>query len=271
MDGVVFSNVSFLTKEAFAFNKEEELELVEKFKQGDTKAYRKLRRSLRPMINKEVSQVRGSSNDVDASQIQMRIDRELPGLLLKYNPSSGNQLNTFLISNIKGIARNAMYEGQGGTHTPREYRGAVTAFRMAENEARLNYDMNPTDEQIKEFFPDNIEDPQKFEIGKMYNKRSLIGDATFQSDDAEGGEVTFKDMFQVDNQVTDKELELRSELDEIKRIMQMHLSPLEMQVVERGRMKGEKISGVAMGLGISSSEVTQILRKWDEIYKKNKL
>src|SRR5690606_33114236 len=110
----------FIEKEAAArFTKEEEMELLRKYQQeGDMKSLKKLKISLRPIVNRVISQQKPTGDEMSKAQLAIRADAELPKILKNYDPNIA-ALNTYVINQLNSRMGNAVKENLLGPHVPR--------------------------------------------------------------------------------------------------------------------------------------------------------
>lgn len=246
-----------------SFSREEELKLWEDFvKNNDYKALKKLKYSLRGMIRSIVSKYINKDGSVSEAQILARIDGELPNILRKYNPSSGNQLNTFLYPHIVGHVKNAVKENQLEAHVPRTEAPQVSYYRSGLESARLEYGDNPTDQQILQFAPE-LNDIAGVQKAKQYHVRTSIGDVMHGT--GEGDPVQFKDQF-MNHGFTQSSLEASLKLNDVKKTIE-DLNPQDKRIVEEYVFNGRHVTDIALSLGVSSSKVRKVIKDWQESVK----
>lgn len=245
------------------FSREEELKLWEDFvKKNDYKALKKLKFSLRGMIRSIVAKYINTDGSVSEAQILARIDGELPNILRKYDPNSGNQLNTFLYPHIVGHVKNAVKENQLEAHVPRTEAPQLSYYRSGLEAAKLEYGDSPTDNQILQFAPElnNLEGVQK---AKQYYVRTSIGDVLHGS--GEGDAVQFKDQF-IHNGFTQSSLDASLKLNDVKIAIEA-LNPQDKRIVEEYVYNGRHVTDIALSLGVSSSKVRKVIKDWQESVK----
>lgn len=249
---------SFLRKTAsLQLSKEEEMELLKKFqKDGDLKAFKKLRISLRPLIMRVVSGARPSGNEITDFQLAARADSHLYNLLKNYDEKE-SQLNTYLMNNLNYLMRNAVSDNQLGAHVPRPEQNNLHNYRQAKQYASLEYGNNPTPEQILEFTP-NLKTTDEVNRISQYHKETRIGDSLHGSD--ETGFVAFKDNFNANE--FDKDDHLRSlQMDQLRRLMN-ELEPEEKKIINEYVFNERSMADSALALGMSSSQVRKVITKW---------
>ena len=254
---------SFLQKTAnFKLTQEEEMELVKQYQNtGDLKALKKLKISLRPLVRQVSSQVKSTGNDVSISQIAIRADGHIPGLIKKYNPSEG-QLNTYLTNQLQFLLKNAVSENQLGAHVPRPEHSNLFTYQRAKQQAEIEFGKNPTPQQILQVEP-RLKTVDEINRISQYNKTTLVGDAKFGSE--EEGFVSFKDQF--NGNAFDPNDRLRSlQMDELKRLMN-ELDPQEKRIIEEYVFSNRSMMDVSLSLGLSSSQVRKTINNWKELVK----
>lgn len=259
-------------KTAARFTKEEELELWRKFtKENDVKALKKLKLSFRPAIQSIVSKEMNKDGSITQAQIMARIDGEFPGILKKYDPnfSGGAALGTFVIGQVTWFVKNAVKENQLESHVPRSEASKLDHFRKAKDLANIEFGKSPTDEQILKYAP-NFDGLNELRRIKQYNVETSIGDAKHQSSRSDSGNsVQFKDLF-ADNTFGENDIETSLRMDELKRLMK-ELNPQEKRIVEEYVFNNRQLTDIALTVGLSSSGVRNVLKRWEERVKESGL
>lgn len=254
---------SFLTKvAAFKLSQEEELELVKEYQEtGSSKALKRLKISLRPLIRRVVDRSKSSGNEITTAQIAIRADGHLPALFKNYDVSKG-QLNTYLTTNLQFLLKNAVSENQLGAHVPRPEHDNLFTYQQAKQNAEIEYGNNPTPEQILQFDP-KLKSVDEVKRISQYNKKTLVGDAKFGND--EEGFVAFKDNFNAP--VFDTNDRLRSlQMDQLKQLMN-ELDPQEKKIIEEYVFKEKSMMDVSLSLGLTSSQVRKTINNWRDLVK----
>ena len=254
-------------KEAFAsynLTRDEELELVKQYQNGDQVAYRKLRKSLRPLVEDAINDVMPNRDgSVSVSNLRLRADAAIPGALQKFDTSRDIKLNTYLKSIIKGHLRNAKKENTPGPYVPRNQHYDLERFRQAYRDAEMEYGKNPTEEQTREFFPHD-EATKTFDEIKPYHVVSLYGDAVYGDDDDNTG-VLFKDQFTDFEENTEDDLYASLYDDEEDQLIKKNFDLSEQEIIKRVNKDGQTFVQVALGLGVSTADVRKTLRKWHSL------
>lgn len=249
---------SFITKEAAArFTKEEEMELLRKFQvEGDLKALKKLNISLRPIINRVISQVKPNSDEMTKAQLGIRANGELPKILKNYDPSIA-ALNTYVTNQLSARLGNAVKENILGPHVPRPEQDGVWAYKQGLSQAQVEFGPNPTPKQILKFSP-SLKTPEEVDRISQYNTSMLIGDAKHEGED--GGFVNFKDQFTGVNYGENDKLH-SLQLDQLKMVLN-ELNPQDKQIIEEYVWNNKSMADVALSLGLSSSQVRKAVQDW---------
>ncbi|PGQ88207.1 sigma-70 family RNA polymerase sigma factor [Priestia megaterium] len=240
-------------------SKEEELQLVKDYQAGDPQAYTKLRISLRPLVEKAIADAIPSGNTVSASNLRMRADTYLPQILDGYDPSRGFKLNTYITSNLKGYLKNAVRENMIGPYVPRNQHDDLNRYRQSIRDAEMEYGRNPTEEQIRQFYPtDAITDFDKI---KTYHVNSFLGDAVYGDEDDEEA-MTFKDQFNHDEGITEDDLYDSMFEEEQNQMVTEKFTPTEQKVIDLVTKEGQPFVQVALSLGLSTADIRKIMRRW---------
>lgn len=262
----------YFLKEAFAqqsgrLSEQEELTLLKQYQAGDTQAGNKLTLSLRPLIEKTIVDVSPAGNDVSSSNLRMRAHVELPKILQNYDQNRDIKLKTYVTTQLKGYLRNAVAENVGGAYVPRNQHTDLERYRQAVRDAQMEFGHNPTEEQIRSFYPEN-EVSTGFDKIKQYHLNNFLGDATFGQDDESEG-LTFKDQFTADAETIDND-DLFSSLydDEENDIIAKNFTPQEQQVIDKVTKEGQSFVSTALSLGLSTAEVRKTMRRWHEVTQK---
>jgi DNA-directed RNA polymerase specialized sigma subunit len=270
---MVVDKFAFL-KEAFAqqqngrLSEEDELHLLKQFQAGDTKAGNKLKLSLRPLVEKTIVDVSPSGSDVSSSNLRMRAHIELPKILQNFDQNRDIKLKTYVTNMLKGYLRNAVAENVSGPYVPRNQHTDLERYRQAVRDAQMEFGQNPTEEQIRKFYPEDAS--TEFHKIKQYHLNSYLGDATFGNDEENDG-LTFKDQFTAnDDTINDDDL-FSSLYDEQENdIISKNFTPQEQQVIKKVTKEGQSFVSTALSLGITTAQVRKIMRRWHEVTQKNK-
>lgn len=264
----------YFLKEAFAqqngrLSEQEELHLLKQYQAGDPQAGNKLTLSLRPLIEKAIVDVSPGGNDVSSSNLRMRAHVELPKILQNYDQNRDIKLKTFVTSQLKGYLRNAVAENVSGAYVPRNQHTDLERYRQAVRDAQMEFGHNPTEEQIRSFYPKD-EAGTDFDKIKQYHLNNYLGDATFGQDEESEG-LTFKDQFTADDDTIDHD-DLFSSLydDQENDIIAKNFTPQEQQVINKITQEGQSFVSAALSLGIDTAQVRKIMRRWHEVTQKNK-
>lgn len=246
---------------------EQEMELLRQYKSGDTTAYRKLRLSLRPLIERVIADTIPSGNSVASSSLRMKADVELPKILQNFDESREIKLKTYVYTLLKGYLRNTVSENMSGPYVPRNQHPDLERYNQAIRDAEMNFGRNPTEEQIRSFYPED-EATNSFDKIKQYHVNSYLGDAVF-NEDAEGTGVEFKDQFSDGGTITNDDLLSSLYEEEQNELIQQTFNPQEQQVIDKVTKEGLPFVQVALSLGIGTSDVRKIMRRWHEVTQKN--
>lgn len=251
---------SFLTKEAAArFSKEQEMEFLRQYQEtGDEKALKKLKISLRPIVQRVISQARPNSDEMSVAQLAIRADGELPAILKKYNPNEA-ALNTYVMNQLKYLMSNAVKENLLGAHVPRPEQDKLFAYRQGLSQAQVEFGPNPTPKQILKFAP-TLETPDELTRIKQYNKSTLIGDAKMEMED--GGFLQLKDKFN-NNNFGDNDRLHSLEMDRLRQLMN-ELDEQEKRIINEYVFNNKSMMDVALSLGLSSSQVRKTILAWKQ-------
>lgn len=247
---------------------EEELELVKKFKeQGDMKAFKRLRISLRPLIRSAIYSALPNSNEVSAGQIAVRIDGMLPDILRDFDESKGVKLNTYITNSVRYRARNTVSESVLGAHVPRPEHTAIFRYRQAKRQAEIEYGMNPTPEQILKMNPAGLKNVEEVKRISQYDTNTLIGDMKFGDDD--DGFVQFKDQF-LKTRDTSKEQDASLLLDEMRQL-QKELPEQDQKIIEEYIFNERTLTDTALRVGVTTSRVRTVTAKWKKKLKEKNI
>ena len=256
---------SFL-KIAFAapgqLSQEEELQLLKDYQSGNPQAYKRLRISLRPLVEKAIADAIPSGNSVSASNLRMRADTYLPQILQKYDPSRGIKLNTFITSQLNGKLRNAVRETMSGPYVPRNQHDDLNRYKQSVRDAEMNFGRNPSEAQIRRFYPNDANTP--FDKIKSYHVRSYLGDAVYGDENDEEA-MTFKDQFDTGNDISEDDLFAGMMEEENQQLISHSFTPDEQKVIDLVNTEGQPFVQVALSLGISTAEVRKIMRRWHDL------
>lgn len=254
-----------LSQQPRKLNEEEELDLLRKYQGGDPKAFKKLRLSLRPLVEKAISDAIPSGNEVSASNLRMKADVELPKILQKYDDSQEVKLKTFILGQLKGYMRNTAAENVSGPYVPRNQHPDLNRYKQAVREAEMEYGKNPSEEQIKSFYPKDATTP--FDKIKHYHVNSYLSDAVFnEGEDGEG--MTFKDQFTDGHKVDDDDLFSDLYDDEEQDTVGQHFTPHEQAIINKVTKEGQPFVQVALAHGMSTGDVRKIMRRWNDLTEK---
>lgn len=242
---------------------EEEFELLKQFQAGDMQAYSKLRLSLRPLVEKTIYDVMPSSNEISASNLKMRADVELPKILQNFDPTRGVKLKTYLLNDLKGRLGNAVKENISGPYVPRNIHPDLHRYKQAIREAEMQFGRNPTEDQIRQYYPET-EATQPFDKIKHYHVNSFLSDAVY-GDDEDGDGLTFKDQFTDGMSISNDDLLADMFEEEEQQMVQSQFNPTEQLVIDRVTKEGQPFVQVALSLGMSTGEVRKIMRKWHDL------
>jgi DNA-directed RNA polymerase specialized sigma subunit len=196
----------------------------------------------------------------------MRAHVELPKILQNYDQNRDIKLKTFVTSQLKGYLRNAVAENVSGAYVPRNQHTDLERYRQAVRDAQMEFGHNPSEDQIRSFYPED-EASTSFDKIKQYHLNNYLGDATFgQGEESEG--LTFKDQFANDEDTIDHD-DLFSSLydDEENDIIAKNFTAQEQQVIDKVNKEGQSFVNAALSLGISTAEVRKTMRRWHEITK----
>lgn len=245
-------------------NQDEELELLKKFQAGDPLAYNKLRISLRPLVEKAIADAIPSGNTVSASNLRMRADTVLPQILQTFDVDRGIKLNTYITNQLKGRLRNAVRENMSGPYVPRNQHDDLNTYRQSIRDAEMQFGKNPTESQIRKFYPADAN--TDFDKIKTYHVQSYLGDAVYGDEDDEEA-LTFKDQFDNGNNITEDDLYSSMMEEDEQDLIAQTFNDQEQKVIDLVSKQGQPFVQAALSLGISTSEVRKIMRRWHEITK----
>src|SRR5690606_23869942 len=128
-------------------------ELLRKYQQeGDMKSLKKLKISLRPIVNRVISQQKPTGDEMSKAQLAIRADAELAKILKNYDPNIA-ALNTYVINQLNSRMGNAVKENLLGPHVPRPEQDGLWAYRQGLSQAKVEFGPNPTPKQILKFSP----------------------------------------------------------------------------------------------------------------------
>lgn len=242
---------------------EEEKDLVKKFQQGDLAAYRRLRISLRPLMEGVIGNALPSNNSISSSNLRFRAENELRDILLKYDPNQNVKLSTYVTGQLRHRLSNATKENVIGPHVPRNQHDDLYRYRQAIRSATMEFGTNPTEDQIKQFYPQDSRNP--FDKIKHYHVRNFLSDAEFGGED-EDDPLTFKDKFTVgQNTITDDDLFASDFEEDHNELVSTHFNNKEQQVIDKVMKEGQRIVQVALSLGMDTSEVSKIMRRYHSV------
>lgn len=241
---------------------DEEMDLLHKYHNGDTQAYSKLRLSIRPLVEKAINDAIPSGNEVSASNLRMRADIEIPKILQNYDSNRDVKLKTFILGQLKGYLRNTAAENVSGPYVPRNQHPDLHRYKTAIREAEMEHGRNPSEEQIRSFYPKDATTP--FDKIKHYHVNSYLSDAVFN--DGEDGEgMTFKDQFTDGTKVDDNDLFSDLYEDEENDLVSNHFTPDEQTVIQKVTKEGQPFVQVALSHGMSTGDVRKVMRRWHDL------
>lgn len=258
------SPLEFL-KLAFANNSkidpQKELELVEKYKAGDQLAFRQLQVSLRPLIDKLISEAMPNSNALDASTLRLTVTAKLPDILKKYDANKNTRLSTFVYSQLRGHLGNTVKENVSGPHVPRNQATDLYRYDQAVREAHMEFGKNPPEETIKQFYMQNG-GLTPYDSIKQYKVKSFQSDAVFSGGDTEGELLTFQDKFSPGLTIQNDEHIQSMRDDENQQILMRDFDWTEQQVINKVEKEGQTFAQVALSHGLTTAQVKKIMRRW---------
>lgn len=267
----MISKFEFL-KEAFAnpgrLSEEEELDLLKKFQQGDTIAYGKLRLSLRPLVEKAIVDATPSGNTVSASVLRMKAETEMRKILQDFDPYQGTKLKTYILSRLKGYLRNAVADNVSGPYVPRNQQTDLNRYKQAVRDAQMEFGRNATEDQIRQFYPEN-EASTSFDKIKTYNVKSFMSDAKFGEDD-DGNEMTFNDQFTTGTAISRDDLMSDIYKNEEDELIKKTFNPTEQKIIQLVTKDGQPFVQAALSIGTTTGEVRKVIRQWHDLTQKNK-
>lgn len=246
-------------------SEDDEMDLLHQYQGGDTKAYKKLRLSLRPLVEKAISDAIPSGNEVSASNLRMEADIKLPKILQDYDKNREVKLKSFVIGQLKGYLRNAAAENVSGPYVPRNQHPDLNRYKQAIRDAEMEHGKNPTEEQIRKFYPKDATTP--FDKIKTYHVNSYLSDAVFnEGEDGEG--MTFKDQFTNTQTVNDDDLFSDLYDDEEHDLVGKHFTPQEQEIINKVTKEGQPFVQVALSHGMTTGDVRKIMRRWHDLTEK---
>lgn len=244
---------------------DEEMDLLRQYREGNPQAYSKLRLSLRPLIEKAIADAIPSGNEVSASNLRMKADIEIPKILQNYDANRDVKLKTFILGQLKGYLRNSAAENVSGPYVPRNQHPDLFRYKQAIREAEMEHGKNPTETQIRSFYPKDATTP--FDKIKHYHVNSYLSDAVFNEGE-EGEGMTFKDQFTDGHKVEDDDLFSDLYDDEEHDLVSNHFAPHEQAVINKVTKEGQPFVQVALSHGISTGDVRKIMRRWHDLTEK---
>lgn len=253
-----FLKIAFMSHKRLS--EEEELDLVRKYQDnGDLRAYKKLQASLRPLIEKTISDATPSSGGVSSSVLHMRANAQLKSIINSYDPNQNTKLSTYVVSQLKGHMRNAVAETKSGPYVPRNQAPDLEKYRQARREAAMEFGSNPTDDQVKRFYTGN----KDYDSIKDYHMQSFSSNAVFGAGEESDG-VEFKDMLTNDYGFSSDDL-LRFDTDDKKKeILNAHFNEREQQIIRDVIDDGKAFIKISLDRGVETSEIRKIMRKWNQ-------
>ena len=244
-------------------SEQDELDLVRQYKGGNMQAYTKLRLSLRPLIEKAIADAMSSGNQVSASNLRMRADREMPKIIQGFDTEKDVKLKTYIIGRLSGYLRNATAENMPGPYVPRNQHSDLQKYKGAIRSAELEFGKNPSEDQIRAFYP-NEPHMTDFDKIKQYHVKSYLADATFGEDDESDG-LTFKDQFTQGNVINQDDLYSSIDEEEKDDVVKQNFTPTEQQIINAITKDGKSFAETALSLGVSTSEIRKTIRRWHEL------
>jgi DNA-directed RNA polymerase specialized sigma subunit len=259
------SKFSFL-KIAFTapgkLSEKEEMDLLHKYQSGDMQSYNKLELSLRPLVEKAISDSIPSGNEVSPSILRMRAVVELPKILQNYDLTRDVKLKTFILNQLRGYMRNTAAENVSGPYVPRNQHPDLYRYKKAIREAEMEHGKNPTEEQIRSFYPNDTTTP--FDKIKTYHVNSYLNDAVFGGNDESDG-MTFKDKFTDGTRVTDDDLFADLYDEEENDLVSKQFNPNEQAIIHKVNKEGQPFVQVALSHGMSTGDVRKVIRRWHDL------
>ncbi|MGE7305848.1 hypothetical protein AAXE64_27240 [Priestia megaterium] len=261
-----FSFLKVALAQPTRLSEQDELELVEKYKAGDEMAYKKLRLSLRPLIEKAIADVIPSGNEVSASNLRMRAETKLPDIIKSFDASRGYKLKTYIIRQLNGNLRNATSENKIGPYVPRNQHPDLDRYKQAIRTAEMEHGKNPTEDQVRSYYPQDA--ATDFDKIKTYHVKSYLGDAVFGEDEESDG-LTFKDQFTEGTTIGDNDVFGSMKEEELDRKIQQVFTPGEQQVIKMIVKDGKPFVETSLTLGVSTGDIRKIIRRWHELSQQN--
>lgn len=243
-------------------SEDEEMELLRKYQEGDPQAYSKLRLSLRSLVEKAIADSIPGGNEVSASNLRMTADIELPKILQNYDANRDVKLKTFVLGQLKGYLRNAVAENVSGPYVPRNQHPDLNRYKQALREAQMEFGANPSDHQIKQFYPEDAGTP--FDKIKAYHVNSYHSDAVFNEGE-EGEGLSFKDQFSEGQKIDDDDLFSDMFEDEQNDLVSKHFAPHEQEIINKVTKEGQPFVQVALSHGMSTGDVRKVMRRWHDL------
>lgn len=246
---------------------EEELQLVKEFqKTGDPAVYAKLQLSLRNLVEKVISDALPGGNQMPASILRMKAEMELPKILQIYDPNQGTKLNTHIIGRLSKYLGNIVKDNLTGPYVPRNRQPDLNRYKQAIREAKMEFGKNPSEDQIRQFYPTDSH-IKPFDQIKTYHKKSLMSDAVFKKD-SDGDGVTFNDQFTTGVGITSNDLMDDIKKDEDDVFLKKHFNDLERKIIDSVVNDGKSFVQTSLPLGVPTSEVRRVIRRWYELTQK---
>jgi RNA polymerase sigma factor (sigma-70 family) len=226
-------------------------------------AYKKLRLSLRPLVEKVIADMNPSNDQVSASNLRMRAETHLPEIFRSYDPNQYTKLKTWIVTKLSGYLRNAKKENLPGPYVPRNQRPDLERYRGAMRDAEMEYGNNPTEDQIRSFYPHD-EAGMDFDQIKQYHVNSYLGDAIHGADDESDG-LTFKDQFADADSFDEDDMFAGIEDEEQDQQIDQQFNPAEKEIIDLVAKQGKSFAEVALTLGIDTSQIRKTIRRWHDL------
>jgi hypothetical protein len=134
--------------------------LLERFKNGESMAGKKLRHEVKPIINKVIRDAliskRRSDSDFTHVDLRLIVSKELNYILISYKPEKSD-FRTYIEENIRNLIENITFEISPGLSISNANLVKMEVVEEASKEAHLEYGDNITIDQISEFLPEHSE------------------------------------------------------------------------------------------------------------------
>lgn len=268
----VFSQSFFLEKQADdeKLDHAQETALALQFQQGDIGAYKELRRSYQPLINRWVQRWKSGSDKVSTTQLKMAAEWAFPHLVMKYDPNQATALRSWLTTGINGHLQNEAGDAVLGPYASRQNHAEIKRFETAIKEATMEFGPRPTKTQIMKYLPTGYTN-EEYERMQRFMHTTSIGDAVTQGED-DDSPLRFRDQFTGVSVLDHPDERLHDmTLDRIEEVMRRRLTPQEYATI-RGRVIEDKsMSQVGLEQHMSSTKLRSIISRWNEIKKEEGL